>query len=271
MDISPKMVKELRDKTGVGMMDCRKALQESDGDIERAVLYLREKGFEAASKKARRESKEGKVFICINEDGTKAAILELSCETDFVAKNTDFDDLGNQLLAILIGHDHIQSLEELNEVKKDGKPIKEVLSEAVLKLGENVNVKQFRILTAGSAHSYVHSNGKIGVVTAFNQPVDPVLGRDVSMHIAASHPIYISPEDIPDSEIQKETEVIQAQLKNEGKPDHILDQITKGKLSKYYKDVCLLEQPFVKDPDKQIKCVLPKGTAVTEFLRYALV
>ena len=268
MSISAAQVKELREKTGVGMMDCKAALAETNGDVEKAVQYLREKGMAAANKKSERSAKEGRVFTV--SKGSKGAILELNCETDFVASNEAFIALGNKLAAFVLEQD-INDTDTLLSSDLDGKPVKEVLAEAVLKVGENLVPGRIQIAqTNGAFSEYIHSNGKIGVLIGFSEAIDSELGRDVAMHVAAAKPSYTRPEDVPSDELEGEKSVIRKQLENEGKPAAIIDKIVDGKINKYYKEICLLEQTFVKDPDKTIKALLPEGTTVEAFARFEL-
>ena len=268
MSISAAQVKELREKTGVGMMDCKAALSETGGDIESAIKYLREKGLAAANKKSDRSAKEGRVFTTSN--GNKGAILELNCDTDFVASNDAFIELGESLVKLALAN-NITTTDALLEAQLNGKSVKEVISETVLKVGENLVPSRIQISeTKGGFSEYIHSNGKIGVLISYSAPVDDALGRDIAMHVAAAKPSYTRPEEVPNQELDSERDVIRKQLENEGKPAAIIDKIVDGKINKYYKEICLLEQAFVKDPEKTIKAILPAGATVESFARFEL-
>lgn len=269
MDISASMVKELREKTGVGMMECKKALVETGGDMDAAVQLLRERGLAKAAKKADRDAKEGRVFTAVS--GEKGAIVELSCETDFVASNDDFISLGNQLaaLALSIG---APDAEALSSADLDGKVVSQVVSDAVLKLGENIQIGRAEsLVSAGVVSSYVHSNGKIGVLVGFDGAVEDELGRDVAMQVAAVVPQYTRREEVPTETIDAEKEVLKNQMINEGKPEQVVDKIVEGKINKYFSEICLLEQAFVKEDKKSVQQVLPAGVSIEGFVRYSLV
>jgi elongation factor Ts len=271
MTISAAMVKELRVKTGAGMMDCKKALTKSEGDIDAAVKFLREKGLSVASKKADREANEGRVFSIINKEGQLGVIVEVNCETDFVANSEPFLELGNKLSNISMADVSIKAAEDLSNIEIENKSFKEFLAEYVLKVGENISIKRLnKVNSSGQLFTYIHMNGKIGVLLEFNQPVDDSLGQDISMHIAAASPSYLAMSDIDQSEIDKEKEIMKNHALNEGKPEKIIDRIVEGKIAKYCKEICLLEQVFVKDSDKTIKQILPAGIEILSFQRYAL-
>ncbi|MGE4169445.1 MAG: translation elongation factor Ts [Candidatus Margulisiibacteriota bacterium] len=268
MEISASLVRELREKTGVGMMDCKKALTETQGDFEAAVKYLREKGLATASKKADRETSEGRIFTAVS--GKNGVILELNCETDFVAGNETFIALGTTIAnAVLAGGQ--TTVDQLSGLSVDGKDLQAVLSEAVLKLGENIGVKRFeRFESQGALGHYVHSNGKIGVLVDFDQAVAEDLGKDVAMQVAASNPMVVQASQVPAEELEKEKEIIRNKAVNEGKNPNFLDKVIEGRLQKFYKEICLVEQEFIKDPSKSVKEVLG-AAAVVRFSRYSLV
>jgi len=262
MEITASLVKELREKTGVGLMDCKKALTQSEGNFDNAIKYLREKGLANASKKAERSTNEGKIFIATNEK--KATILELNCETDFVAKNTDFITLGNKITSDILNNEiQDNNIEKIN---------KEEISNHILKLGENITIKQFQTIhTNNELASYIHSNGKIGVIVTFSNTIDLEIGKNIAMHIAATNPIYIKPEDVKEDDIKNEKEIIQKQSQSEGKPDNVIEKIIEGRLNKFYKEICLNEQAYIKDDKQSIKQILPKNTNITSFIRFSLV
>ncbi len=226
------------------------------------MKYLREKGLSNASKKAERSTNEGKIFI--TTETNTAVILELNCETDFVAKNDDFTTLGNEINRKILTQ-KIQD-NDINAISK------EEISDYILKLGENITIKQFQTVHSdGAISSYVHSNQKIGVIVTFSNTIDPELGRNIAMHIAATNPTYIKPEDVKESDIKNEKEIIQKQSKSEGKPENVIEKIMEGRINKFYKEICLNEQAYIKDDKQSIKQILPANTAITSFIRYSLV
>jgi len=267
MEISAQSVKELREKTGVSMMECKKALVAANGDFEAAVKYLREKGIALVAKKADREANEGRVFTYISPDKKKGVILEVSCETDFVAKSDDFKKFGENL-AEKLSSVSFGSIEDVLNVKLDNKLVKDLVSELVLKLGENINVRRVEKVEAqGKVIDYIHSNGKIGVLIDFETEIEDTLAKDVAMHIAAMSPVYLKPEQIPAEEINKEREIIKAQVINEGKPENVADKIVEGRLNKFLQEVCLLEQEFVKEK-APVKNIL-KHHLIKGFFRFS--
>lgn len=268
--ITASQVKELREKTGVGMMDCKKALSQTDGNFDSAVQWLREKGLSAAAKKADRSTNEGRVFTATNSDNTESVIVEINCETDFVASNDEFISFGNQLAQSIVDN-NIAAGADITALTVNGQKLDTLLPDLILKLGENLTVKQFQKITGASVGSYVHMNGKIGVLAAFDSKVDEDLQKDVAMHIAAANPTYLSNTQIPDEVKVKETEILRIQVLAEGKPENIVDKIVEGKLNKQFKEECLLDQDFVKDPEKTIKQILPAGSTVTNFIRFSLI
>ena len=267
MSISALSVKELREKTGVGMMDCKKALEHTQGNFEDAIQYLREKGLATAAKKSDREATEGKLFAAVQ--GGKGVLLQLACETDFVANNTAFMAFGESITQEALSH-QVATPAALNDRSVNGRSFSEAVSELVLMLGENIGVKQLTLMNATQIGHYVHSNGKIGVLVGFSGTVSNELARDVAMHVAASQPQVVTRDEVATDSLTQEIEIIKTQARNEGKPEAILDRLVTGKLEKFYKDHCLLEQPFVKDPTKSVSSLLPEGVTITSFTRYAV-
>lgn len=282
MAISASMVKDLREKTGAGMMDCKKALTETNGDVEAAVKFLREKGLAAAAKKAGRVAAEGLVGTHI--EGGVAALVEVNCETDFVAKNDDFQ----KLVADLAAHAAKAKPSDLDAMLDSelagGKSVKDVVTEKVSTIGENINLRRFGVLTGGDAYgTYLHAGGKIGVVVALSvadadkassDTVD-MLARDVAMHVASEAPLAIDQSGIDQSVVEHEKEIFIAQAKEQGKPDEIIEKMVVGKVNKFLAENCLLDQAFVKDPDMKVKKLVEKtgaelGTTITvkEFARF---
>ncbi|WP_147821971.1 translation elongation factor Ts [Salidesulfovibrio onnuriiensis] len=264
MAISAAMVKELREKTGAGMMDCKKALVESDGDEEKAIVYLREKGLSKAAKKAGRATSEGIVGNFVSADGKTAALVEVKCETDFVAKNDDFRSFAAQLAEKVAGMDVTTGNgEDLGDAAD--------CTDLIAKLGENMGVGRFAKVSAeGMVGMYIHSNNKIGVLVNMVGG-DEELGKDIAMQVAAVNPKCLSPDELPQDDLEKEKAIYLKQAMDEGKPEEIAEKIVMGRLSKYYKEVCLVEQPFIKEDKKSIKQLLKeKDASVKGFVRLAL-
>lgn len=264
--ITAAMVKELRETTGAGMMDCKKALSATDGDKEKAIDWLREKGISKAEKKAGRVAAEGAVFACV--DGSVGVILELNCETDFAAGNEQFRTLGDKILAH-IAKTNPTDLDALLSSDLGGKKVSDLVTEATATIGEKILLRRFvRYESAGRIGSYIHMGGKIGVLVDLSGG-DEALAKNVAMHIAASNPQAIDRAGVDASAIKHEKEVLRKQALEEGKPEKIVDKMVEGRINKFYKEVCLVEQEFVKDPDKKISDVLG-GNAVKAFTRYQL-
>ncbi|PTI86023.1 elongation factor Ts [Staphylococcus warneri] len=270
MAISAKLVKELREKTGAGMMDCKKALTETDGDMDKAIDYLREKGIAKAAKKADRIAAEGLVHVEIN--GNEAAIVEINSETDFVARNEGFQNLvkeiANQVLAT-----KAESVEALMETKfEDGKTVDEKMKEAISTIGEKLSIRRFAVRTKSDNDAfgaYLHMGGRIGVLTVIEGTNDEAAAKDVAMHIAAINPKYVSSDQVSEDEINHEREVLKQQALNEGKPENIVEKMVEGRLRKYLQEICAVDQNFVKNPDETVEAFLKsKGGKLVDFLRY---
>lgn len=270
MEITAKMVKELREKTGAGMMDCKKALQATNGDFDKAIDYLREKGIASAAKKADRIAAEGVTTIKV--DGNTAVILEVNAETDFVARNDLFlgyvEDLANHLLK-----NKPESVDEALEQKmEDGSTVSEFINAAIAKIGEKITLRRFAILekTDNDAFgAYQHMGGRISALTLLEGTTDENVAKDVAMHVAALNPKYVRRENVPQGEIDHEKEILKKEALNEGKPEHIVEKIVAGRLNKFFEEVCLIEQKFVKDPDLTVsKFVESHNATVKTFVRY---
>ncbi|MFQ5570107.1 MAG: translation elongation factor Ts [Rhodothermales bacterium] len=274
MTISAKDVKRLRDMTGVGMMDCKRALQEADGDFEKAVEILRKKGQKVAAKRADREANEGLIVTKISEDGKTGVIVEINCETDFVARNDDFIQFADNIAA-LIQHEGPADLDALKALDfSNGRTVGESVIDLTGKIGEKIDVRRFAILTSddGQVISYMHPGSRLGVLVdlAGNGSLDQT-GRDVAMQVAALNPIATHREEVPQEVQEKELEIARDAARNEGKPEHIIDRIATGKLERYFKDNVLVEQPFVKDASMTVKEMLQKAdTDVRTYVRFAL-
>ncbi|WP_314117458.1 translation elongation factor Ts [Peptostreptococcus stomatis] len=263
MAVTAQMVKELREATGAGMMDCKKALTEADGNMERAVDILREKGLSKAAKKADRVAAEGLVTIKTNADNTLAAVVEVNSETDFVAKNKDFKDFVADVAEMVLEGDAADLDALLASNHKEGKALKDVLNDRVATIGEKLDVRRFeRISTKGKVAGYIHGGGKIGVLvelaTDSNDERVLSLGKDIAMQVAAMNPKYISRDDVDPEYIAHETEILTQQALNEGKPANIVEKMVVGRLNKELKEVCLVDQVFVKDSELTISKLIAK-------------
>lgn len=252
-----KDVQALRQRTGVGMMDCKKALTEAEGDMDKAIELLREKGLAAAAKKAGRIAAEGLVVSVIDEAKKAGVVLEVNAETDFVAKNKDFVAFVNAVATTVL-NEAPADVEALNALKLDGTDmtVEEALRDKILTIGENIKIRRFERME-GDLVSYVHGEGKIGVMVKFDtnladKPEFKAYGKDVAMQIAAAFPQYLNRDEVPSEVLDKEKEILTVQAMNEGKPAAIAEKMVNGRINKYYKEVCLLDQPFVKDGDVTI-------------------
>ncbi|WP_099352446.1 translation elongation factor Ts [Fredinandcohnia onubensis] len=270
MAVTAQMVKELREKTGAGMMDCKKALTETDGDMEKAIDYLREKGIAKAAKKGDRIAAEG--LTSIEVQGNEAVILEVNAETDFVAKNEGFQTLVKELAAHLLAKKPANVEEALEQKMDNGTSVSEHVNAAIAKIGEKLSLRRFEVVTKedGDAFgAYLHMGGRIGVLTVLGGTSDSDVAKDVAMHIAAVNPKYVTRDQVSAEEVEREREVLTQQALNEGKPENIVAKMVEGRLGKFFEDVCLLDQSFVKDPDQKVrKFVESKGATVKSFVRY---
>src|SRR5690554_2593436 len=260
MSISAADVKKLREMTGAGMMDCKKALVESKGDFDKAVEELRKKGQQVADKRADRDAKEGLVLSRVSNDGKKAVAIEINCETDFVARNEDFQAQANSFLNSAYDND-ITELDVLLASKVDGKSIDDHIQEMVAKIGEKIALSKLVYLTTeGTIIEYIHAGNQLGVLAEFDGEVtDAEVARDVAMQIAAMNPIAANRDEVDSTLIEKELEIAKEQLLNEGKPAEIAEKAAVGKLRRFYEDNVLLEQKFVKDNDITVKQYLEQN------------
>lgn len=255
------MVKELRERTSAGMMDCKKALVESDGDMEKAIEWLREKGLSQTAKKASRIAAEGVVASYTNESGTVGVIVEVNCETDFVAKTDNFKQFADNVAKHIAQANpaDVDSLLTQKFVDDETKSISDLVSEATVAIGEKISIRRFaRYETAGIAETYIHMGGKIGVLVEVSTDKNQDEGvktfaHDLALQIAAARPEVVRREEVDNANLEKEKEILRAQALNEGKPEKIVERMVEGRIEKYYKEVCLIEQPFVKDGDKSVK------------------
>ncbi|HPW45964.1 MAG TPA: translation elongation factor Ts [bacterium] len=254
MTISSEIVKELREKTGAGMMDCKRALSESNGDMEAAIESLRKKGVATAEKKSVRVAADGLIGHDISADGKVATLVEVNCETDFVTKTEDFRGYVSRVTEIVRDRNPAD-LDGLLATTVDGKSVKDIQTDVVAKIGENINARRFARVEIGAGKKlaqYIHAGSKIGVVVVYNDPnakLDDTTGREVAMHVAAMHPQYVNKSDVPESVIAKEKEIMLAQMGETKKPAEILEKILGGKINKFYTEICLSEQVYVRDPD----------------------
>ena len=267
--ITASLVKELREKTGAGMMDCKKVLTETDGDLEKAAELLRERGIAKAAKKSGRIAAEGLVEAYVSEDGKVGAVVEVNAETDFVAKNEEFKkfvmDVAKQVV-----ENNPKTVEDLlaePSIAESGKTVNEVLVEKIATIGENMSIRRFaRFETDGLVEKYIHGDGKIAVLVNMKNG-SKELAKDICMQIAAARPEYVKREEVPADRIEKEKEILKQQTINEGKPEAIAEKVVMGRINKFYEEICLVDQEFVKDPSQKVSQVL-KDATVVEFARF---
>jgi elongation factor Ts len=263
MAISAQLVKELRDKTGAGMMDCKNALVESDGDFEKAIEILRKKGASVAAKRAERTASEGIVLTKMLDNNSKGIMVEVNCETDFVAKSDDFVNFANFVLDAVVANEP-KNLEELLALSHNGKSVQEELTNIIGKIGEKIEISRFVIETAdnGIVVDYIHHGSKLGVlVRVDNVPEEAkeeisAFAKDAAMQVAAMKPSFTYREEVSEETLNKEKEIYKEVAKKEGKPEHILDRIAEGKLNKFFQENCLVEQASIKDNSKSVGDIL---------------
>lgn len=256
--ITAAMVKELREMTDAGMMECKKALVEADGDMDKAVDVLRTRGLAAAAKKVGRATNEGTVMAIVSDDATKGAVVELNCETDFVGMNEKFKGYAEKIARAAMAA-NVEDVKALKAVDAEGETVEDVLTDAIHTLGENMNLARAAVVEAGGVASYIHGGGKIGVLVTFDvEGIDPAsdefqhCGRDVAMQVAAASPVSATRESVPAEVVAHEMEIYKAQAAESGKPENIQEKIATGRLEKFYKESCLTEQAFVKNPDQNV-------------------
>jgi elongation factor Ts len=276
VQISAGQVKDLREKTGVGMMECKKALEENGGDMEKAIVWLRERGMSRAAKKADRVAAEGVVEVVVNAAGNAAAVLEVNCETDFVAKNEEFRQLVRDAAELALKN-NCNDIEKLADMKlASGVSIKDTITGLIQKIGENMRLRRVLTVSAPNGHisSYIHMGGRIGTLVVLEGKKDVAeLGKDIAMHIAAASPRYLVRQDVDKSELDQEKDIARKKLIEEKKPEAMIEKILDGQMNKFYKEVCLVEQSFVKNPDISITKLLEaadKNLKISRFVRYAL-
>ena len=266
MAITTALIKELRERTGAGMLDCKKALEENGGDIEKAIDWLREKGIAKAAKKSGRVAAEGLVFAAVSADRKKGAILEFNSETDFVAKNEEFKTFGEKLVQLSLEHD-LTSEDELKAFELEGKKVEDNLTELIAKIGENMNIRRLKlVLTDGFVETYIHLGGKIGVllnVSGEATPENVEKAKGVAMHVAAMDPKYLNSEQVTADDLEREKEIARHQLQQEGKPENIIEKILDGKMRKFYEENCLVNQKYVRDDSVTIEKFIAPSSIIS--------
>ena len=274
VQITAADVNKLRQQTGAGMMDCKKALTEANGDFEAAIDYLRKKGAKVAASRSDRESNEGVVIAKTSADGKQGFIVEVNCETDFVAKNADFIAFANSIADLAV-EKNPSSLEELTSYELNGAKVSDQILDQTGKIGEKIGVSKYETVTGDKVIAYIHGNYRLGVLVALSADAAGAdeAGKDVAMQIAAMNPVAIDKDGVDSKTIERELEIAKDQIRAEGKPEEMVEKIAAGKLNKFYKDSTLLNQEFVKDSSKTIAQFLngvEKGLTVTAFKRVQL-
>ena len=266
MAITTALIKELRERTGAGMLDCKKALEENGGDIEKAIDWLREKGIAKAAKKSGRVAAEGLVFAAVSADRKKGAILEFNSETDFVAKNDEFKTFGEKLVQLSLEQD-LTSEDELKAFELEGKKVEDNLTELIAKIGENMNIRRLKLVsTDGFVETYIHLGGKIGVllnVSGEATPENVEKAKGVAMHVAAMDPRYLNSEQVTADDLEREKEIARHQLQQEGKPENIIEKILDGKMRKFYEENCLVNQKYVRDDSVTIEKFIAPSSIIS--------
>ena len=269
--VTASLVKDLREKTGAGMMDCKKVLTETDGDMEKAIELLRERGIAKAAKKSGRVAAEGLVEAYISEDGKIGAVVEVNSETDFVGKNEEFKTFVMNVARQIVEKNptDVDALLAQESIEVAGKTVQEVLVDKIATIGENMNIRRFaRFESEGLVEKYIHGDGKIAVLVNMKKGNKEV-AKDICMQIAAARPEYVRKEEVPQERVNKEMEILKAQTMNEGKPEAIAEKIVQGRIGKFYEEICLVDQAFVKDPNKKVSQLLTETESeVVEFARF---
>lgn len=261
-------IKQLREMTGAGMVDCKKALDEAGGDLEKAVEILRKKGIAKAAKRTDRETNEGIIIVGTNDEATEAYMVEVNSETDFVSRNEKFQEFGKNVLDI-IKTNKPSSLEELLALPYESASVQETLETLSGVIGEKLAIKRLAIVSGESVAAYSHLGGRMGVLVSLDQAAKSDLAMDIAMQVAAANPKYLVPAEVSTEELDKEKEIARELLLKEGKPAEMVDKILEGKMGKYYSEVCLTEQEYIKDDKKKVKDILG-GVSITKFVRFSL-
>ena len=269
--VTASLVKELREKTGAGMMDCKKVLTETDGDLEKAAELLRERGIAKAAKKSGRVAAEGLVEGYISEDGKVGAIVEVNSETDFVGKNEEFKKFVSDVARQVVEKNPatVEDLLAQESIAVSGKTVNEVLVEKIATIGENITIRRFaRFESEGLVEKYIHGDGKIALLVNMKKG-NAEVAKDLCMQIAAARPEFVNREEVPSERVDKEKEILKAQTMNEGKPEAIAERIVEGRINKFYGEICLVEQEFVKNPDIKVAQLLKEKDAdIVAFARF---
>ncbi len=262
-------LKLLRDKTGAGMVDCKKALEEAGGELDKAVEILRKKGIAKAAKRSDREAGEGVVKVALSGDAKTGFIVEINAETDFVTRNEKFQEFVEKVVKLVM-EKKPKDLAELTALNLDGATVKETLDSLSGVIGEKLDIKRYDMLkSAGTVAAYSHMGGRIGVLAALGKEGQSDIAYDIAMQIAAVNPKYINPENVDAAELNKEKEIYREQLLKEGKPENMIEKIMAGKVAKFYEEVCLMKQEYIKDDSKKVEDILG-GIKVEKFIRYSL-
>ena len=275
VNISAKEVNELRKKTGSGMMDCKKALVEAEGDFQKAIDILRKKGKKVSVARSNRETSEGVVLCKLNSDEGQASILSFTCETDFVAKNEDFQSLAQDIMEVAF-ENNLESIDEVLASEINGSTIEQLILEMVGKIGEKIKILDFQIMSGEKIVPYIHAGNKLGVLVSLNNTANTdyvTAGKDIAMQIAAMNPIALDRNQIDQSVVEKEIEIGKEQARKEGKPEQIIEKIAQGKLQKFFKENTLLSQSFVKDNSLTIKSYLATFSpelSIESFIRISI-
>lgn len=263
-----ELIKKLRERTGAGMVDCQKALKEANNDLDLAVEILRKKGIAKAAKRGDRETNEGVIKLAVSDNNDEAYILELNSETDFVSRNEKFQEMAEAILEI-VKRDKPADVEALLNSDMNGVSVKDALDTLSGTIGEKMIINNMAIIQGASVSAYSHLGGKIGVLVALDQPGKKDVAADIAMQVAAANPKYLVPAEVSSDDLEKEKSIYKEQLLKEGKPEAMIEKIVEGKMSKYYSEVCLTEQEFIKDDKKKIKDILG-GANILKFVRFTL-
>lgn len=262
-------IKELRERTGAGIVDCKNALAEANGDLDTAVDILRKKGIAKAAKRGDREATEGLIKVAVKIDNTEGYIFEMNAETDFVVRNEQFQDMANKIMTVIQAQGPT-TLEEVLALQIEGTPVSETLEHMSGVIGEKIGLSRYeKLASGGTVGSYAHPQGNIGVLVAIKETGAEELARDLAMHVAAANPRYVSADQVDEAELEREKNIYRDQLAQEGKPAEMIEKIMQGKINKYYEEVCLIKQEYIKDDKKKVEEVLG-GKTIEAFIRYSL-
>lgn len=270
MNISLELIKQLREKSGAGMADCKNVLTEAEGDLEKAMELLRKKGIAKAAKRSDRETGEGLIKVAVNDENNEGYIFEINAETDFVVRSEQFQNFSEHLIEIVKAAKPDNKEQMMDLILEDGNTVSASLENLSSVVGEKLDIKRYEILTSGGTVSaYTHQGGKIGVLVAIDKGNDPELAREIAMQIAAVNPKYIDPSEVSEEEVNKEKEIYSEQLKKEGKPEEMIEKIMTGKINKYFEEICLIKQEYIKDESKKV-CDILNGAKVEKFVRFSI-